>query len=278
MTAVSCTYKSGSFTGSGLCDLTHSLKIFVLEILHILSFQMLFCRQDKLEQCCYNYRCDLRSVNLYLCDFSFLLFFLMMVNVTETSKYILLVLYMIATIGDLISRLPPQDRQIVRRIERAERKLINAKHAVQFNKTCLSEQLLPTFSNIRLHDPALREEQFTIEFWVKLVERQLREKEVRVKELESEKAIAYSAYGRLDTNSDLRSDIANALHETVKNYNEVVSTRIAKKLNGLYGGKVCLPNKTDSYLNLSSKALTEDQKDFLNLGLNFHLQTKYSRA
>ena len=99
------------------------------------------------------------------------------------------------------------------------------------------------------------------------MERQLHEKEVRVKEVESEKAIACSAYESLETNSGLRSDIAKALHETVENYNEVVSTRIVKKLNGLYGGKIYLPNKTDSYLNLSSKALTEDQKDFLNLGL-----------
>ena len=48
-------------------------------------------------------------------------------------------------IGELIFRLPLQERRIVRNLERSEKKLTNAKHAVQFNKTCISERLLPTF-------------------------------------------------------------------------------------------------------------------------------------
>ena len=179
-------------------------------------------------------------------------------------------------IGELIFRLPLQERRIVRNLERSEKKLTNAKHAVQFNKTCISERLLPTFSNIRLHDHAIKEEQFTTEFRVKLVERQLFEKEKTVKKLEVEQTEAYCAFQTLNIDTCLRIDITDALQEKARSYKEVCGTRIAKKLNKLYGGKVDLPIKTDAYLNLSSKELSNDQKDFLNLGLNFHMHSRHS--
>ena len=48
-----------------------------------------------------------------------------------------------------------------------------------------------------------------------------------------------------------------------------------KKLSGLYGGPLMLPEASDGFLNLSSVELTQNQKELLNLGINCHVQTKY---
>ena len=58
-------------------------------------------------------------------------------------------------------------------------------------------------------------------------------------------------------------------------YDQVVKQRVLRKLNRLYGGRVLLPNPSDCYINLSSVQLTDAQKRYLNLGLNFHVQSKF---
>ena len=58
---------------------------------------------------------------------------------------------------------------------------------------------------------------------------------------------------------------------------QVEKTNTVKKLARLYGGHLAVPKPTDSYINISSKVLTEDEKCFLNLGINCHFYPKYSQ-
>ena len=44
----------------------------------------------------------------------------------------------------------------------------------------------------------------------------------------------------------------------------------------MYSGWVPLPNTTGRYVNLSKSKLTEDQKDPLNLGINYQFSTKFN--
>ena len=80
--------------------------------------------------------------------------------------------------------------------------------------------------------------------------------------------------------------ILNALKNITDNHNEVTKVRIIKKLNSLYSGYHCFNNKehgsrvmlkeqADRLINLSNYTLTKDEIDFLNLGVNCHLQPKY---
>ena len=49
-----------------------------------------------------------------------------------------------------------------------------------------------------------------------------------------------------------------------------------KKLNNLYKGHLLITNNIDKYINLSDCNLTQQQKDFLNLGPNCHLFQGYT--
>ena len=87
-------------------------------------------------------------------------------------------------IGDLLSKLNDNGKSIVRSIERVQKKLANIRNAVIFNETCLEQGLLPKYSNIRLHDPAIRQRQCTLDLRRNLVEKQLKDKHIELANLE----------------------------------------------------------------------------------------------
>ena len=66
--------------------------------------------------------------------------------------------------GRPLFQLPQEHRKSVRKIENISKKLINANFAVIFNDICIRENLLPTFTNIRTLDPAVRQSDFTLRF------------------------------------------------------------------------------------------------------------------
>ena len=79
-------------------------------------------------------------------------------------------------IAQLIFNLPAATKYVVRNVEKCKNKLINCQYAAQFNKTCLNENILPNYTNIKVHDPAARSDNITLEYRRKLVERQFQEK------------------------------------------------------------------------------------------------------
>jgi hypothetical protein len=66
------------------------------------------------------------------------------------------------SIGNLIFNLPTPTKNLVRLIEKTNKKLINKTNSLVFNKTCLKEEILPAYTNIRTHDPAARGEMITV--------------------------------------------------------------------------------------------------------------------
>ena len=53
--------------------------------------------------------------------------------------------------GELLHLHPEYIKKQLRKIENLELKLANARVAIVFNKTCLNENLLPTFTNIYIY-------------------------------------------------------------------------------------------------------------------------------
>ena len=53
-------------------------------------------------------------------------------------------------LGELLTQLNDASKQIVRSLEKVQKKLVNIRNAVIFNETCLEEGLLPKYSNIPL--------------------------------------------------------------------------------------------------------------------------------
>ena len=80
--------------------------------------------------------------------------------------------------------------------------------------------------------------------------------------------------------------ILENLDTILLNFNNVCKSRILKKLNSLYQGQTVKSNNdyiyikedVNAFINLSNYKLTPDETQFLNLGLNCHLQPKYDKV
>ena len=89
-------------------------------------------------------------------------------------------------LGELIFTLPVVTRQEIRKLEKVCLKLNKTELACAFNECCLRENILPKYSQIKLHDKAANTEELTNDFRRKLVERQLEESKTKVLELKEE--------------------------------------------------------------------------------------------
>ena len=136
-------------------------------------------------------------------------------------------------LGDIISETSQNARNIVRNIEKTQKKVITAKNAVVFHQTCISNDILPKFTDIRLHNPAVRRHQITLDFRKKLVEEQLKEREERVRELEAELKVLRAKLISEKVDKDTLEQIYRALYEEYTYFNDVVKGRITKKLSKL---------------------------------------------
>ena len=74
---------------------------------------------------------------------------------------------------------------------------------------------------------------------------------------------------------DKRSEVNNALAEHLANKENVIKTRIVKKLNNLYDRNIFIKNDPEAFINLSD--YTPNENKYLNLGINCHLQHKYKK-
>ena len=75
--------------------------------------------------------------------------------------------------GDIIFELPQEQKVLIRRIEQTRKKLTKTKYSLAFNKTCLKEDILPRYTDIKTHDPAARDQHFTKDYRRKLIEFQV---------------------------------------------------------------------------------------------------------
>ena len=182
----------------------------------------------------------------------------------------------IMNFGSILSRHSSTNKGLIRKIEGIERKIINNEAAVTFNNQCLLNNLLPKYSNIRLNNEAVRRSKLTRDFRRSLVEKETEDKKKSLLLLRQQLATEKARFDQLEINDDLRSETTAALENELAHYRLVTNTRIQKKLCNLYGGWVPLPEAKEGFINLSSLELTADQKEVLNLGINFHLPSKFS--
>ena len=65
------------------------------------------------------------------------------------------------TFGQFLCTLNQKNKTLVRRREKILQKLSRLKSSIVFNKTCLYEGLLPTYTKFQLHESAALEHQST---------------------------------------------------------------------------------------------------------------------
>ena len=110
-----------------------------------------------------------------------------------------------------------------------------------------------------------------------LVEKEIKKSKQALKFLETELGKQKQELENHHIPENIKNNINSALNEQLKHSERIIKTRIMKKLNNLYDGKIYIKEDTSGYINLSNYILTTEQKEFLNLGLNCHIQGKYSK-
>ena len=188
--------------------------------------------------------------------------------------------------ANLLHSIPEELRKLYREYENISKKIINTKWSITFNSMCLKENLQPNHSRIKHHDPAKRRTAATRQYESYLVEQENKEKARTMKSFEEQKTELLEKIESYKCNVELKKPVFSELCEILKNSDNVAKTRIMKKLNNLYHGSynidpvksICVKNSTDSFINLSSHVLSNEEREFLNLGLNCHVQPKYSKV
>ena len=133
-------------------------------------------------------------------------------------------------IRDVLTSLCQEQKVVVRQIENIKKKIVNAHYAVIFNQTCITENLLPYFTNIRLYDRAVQRSELTLDFRKKLVEEEIERKKQLLRNLYTDYSEAYNAFSNLELADELRANALAALRDLEAAHSETVRTRVQRKL------------------------------------------------
>ena len=184
---------------------------------------------------------------------------------------------LVMSLGQLLYVCNPDQRTVFRQYEKARIKRLNCESRILFNKFCDSEGVLPRYSDFKLHDPAARDERFTHDYRRMLVKRELNRSLQTRDELETLCKNILADIQNLETTADLTRQILACIDDNIAKRDLSSRKSLYKKLRNLYKGDIKLPENRVPYLNLSDYELTDDESEFLALGLNFHIRPKFDR-
>ena len=118
---------------------------------------------------------------------------------------------------DFINNLNNEQKKLIRSLEHLYKKLIKANFAVTFNETCLNENKLPIYSNVKPHDPAVKQQPFLKAFRKRLVEHQIETKKNVINELDQEIRGLETKLSETNMSPDVRKEVWDHLATTKAN-------------------------------------------------------------
>ena len=65
---------------------------------------------------------------------------------------------------ELLARLTTQTRALVKKLEKFNYRSVQSSFGIKFNKTCINEDILPNYTEIRIYNPRVRYEDWTLRF------------------------------------------------------------------------------------------------------------------
>lgn len=152
---------------------------------------------------------------------------------------------------ELIFNVPQSLRALFRKLENIEKKLISTNWSITFNKVCLKENILPTYTTIRHHDPAVRNTSNTLDYRRYLIKREIELKEKDRIKICNQRDLIVKQIEEYQGDEHMKADIKNALQSILRNSEKVQKIRSLKKLNTLYNGQVLIKENVDCFVNLS---------------------------
>ena len=176
----------------------------------------------------------------------------------------------------ILKLLNNEQKHQFRKIEKTSLKLLETKAHRQFNITCQNKNLLPNYTNIKLHDNATRAQSFVSDFRMKIVQNEITKQSSEISNL-SVTLQNLNKDLKDQLKSELKQGALNILLDRILKCREMtLQIKHSNKLARMYGGPIYLKQPKDSVLNLSSVPIDENTKNIFNLGMNCHLRTKYS--
>ena len=178
---------------------------------------------------------------------------------------------------NLLHQAPTEIKSNLRELETLYQKSIKNKWSMTFNDVCLKENLLPKYTNFRLYDPALRDSRESLEFKRNLIKNEINSKKKISETLKKNQEDLKTKINQLPHDDTFLSEVYGEMNAFLDNSDYVQKTKTLKKLNELYQGQIILKDEINCYINLSDHQLTQNEKQFLNLGLNFHITPRYDK-
>ena len=171
--------------------------------------------------------------------------------------------------------LSDENKKIFRQLEKVSLKIISAQSHLSFNETCLNNKLLPKYTNVHLHDEAVKTEPFYENFRENLVNHEVTKQDLKISDLEKLKT---------ELSSSLRSSIDNFRFKSLMTFlQRIIDTKQLNidithngKLTKLYGGEIFMKKQPETVVNLTSVNIHDNIKEVFNLGMNCHLKTRYN--
>ena len=144
-----------------------------------------------------------------------------------------------------------------RKIERLKNKIIKLKCHLKFNDTCIINKMLPTYTNVNLHDEAARNEEFVLEFRLNFIKRQIEEISGKLKKKKKKKKNISPEL--TSVKQDLKNTRRRAIrYAALQCYLERLKQRTGeatkvtqhRKLCTLYGGHILMKETKDFVVDL----------------------------
>ena len=174
----------------------------------------------------------------------------------------------------ILRLITPECLTLFRKLERCSIKLVKVSAHLRFNETCLNNRLLPTYTNIQLHDDATMAEPFVEDFRHKLVKSQI---EKQLKEAEDYNQMSTELKFTLASSTTKIKYDALIMFLARITDSKVTQLNIShqNKLVKLHGSPAFLKQQPKTVLNLSSTPLNSDMQAIFDLGMSCHLRSKY---
>ena len=174
-----------------------------------------------------------------------------------------------------LRHIPPDQKSVFRKLEKLELKIIRLEGHLEFNQACIRNKLLPTYTNINLHDGAARQEEFVLDFRRNLIERQIDEQKQDLSITKNQLDEARIKFHESITSPIRKEALLKFIDRSKHSTEEESRVKQHRKLCQMYGGNICLKQVRDSVVNLSDKLIPRDMQEIFSLGFNFHIQSKY---
>ena len=181
--------------------------------------------------------------------------------------------------GEVINQLQNENKTLLRKKENTLKKIVNAELAITFNETCIRENLLPIYT-LNIHgDGAVnhsrrRRRRPTNQERTNFMKTRVRELQDKIQELRPLYQELEEKWINSNIAAELKENLDSLFCAMIDQHRNSISRANQNKLIKLNGGQIRHARSIKGYVNLTSKSLTSDQEELLNLGLNCHMLSK----